>query len=257
MPKPASDSVPALDRAIDIVELLAASPGPVAFSEILATLRIPRASLARILGVLRRRGLVDKLERDGRYRLGVRLLYLGHRFKAKIDLRSAAWPAMERLSKTIEETVELSTLDRDQLVLIEQIEGRNELRLFSRVGGAYPYFHATAPGKIYLAHMDPERRRARLGKIGMPAITTFTLTEAAALEREVETILERGYALEDQELRLGVIRVASPIYDHEGALAGCLSVAAPTPSWDRGTAERMAPKVAETCRAISRELGHR
>ncbi len=85
-------SVPALDRAIDIIELMASSTGPLSFSEIHSTLKIPRASLVRILHTLRDRGIIDKLDDSGYYRLGMKLLYLGHRLKEKIQLRSVAWP---------------------------------------------------------------------------------------------------------------------------------------------------------------------
>lgn len=219
---------PALDRGIDVVELMAARQEPLSFSEILAATRIPRASLARILNTLTNRGLLDKLHENGRYRLGMKLLYFGHRLQDKIRLRSIALPFMQRLSQLTQETVELSTLDQDQLVLLDQIEGRSDVRLYSRVGSAYPYFHVVAAGKLYLAHMDPDKRRQSLQKIGLPAVTEHSITNLAILEKELATILEHGYAVEDQELREGIRRVVAPVFDHTGELAGCLGMAAPT-----------------------------
>lgn len=218
---------PALDRGIDVVEFMAARQEPLSFSEILAAMHIPRASLVRILNTLVNRGFIDKLQENGRYRLGMKLLYLGHRLQDKIRLRTLAVPFMQQLSQLTRETVELSTLDQDQLVLLDQIEGQGDVRLYSRVGAAYPYFHVVAVGKLYLAHMEPTKRRRSLQKIGLPAVTGNSITDLEVLEQELATILETGYAVEDQELRKGVRRVVAPIFDHTGALAGCLGVAAP------------------------------
>ena len=231
-------TVPALDRAIDIIELMASSSHPLSFSEILSSLDIPRPSLARILHTLRVRGLIEKVEETGRYRLGMKFLYLGHGLKDKIRLRSMAFPFMQELSDLVQETVELSIFDHDQLVLIEQIEGTDEVRLYSRIGAAYPYLHAVAAGKIYLAHMEPEKRSRVLEKIGLPAVTDRTITSMERLERELSEVIEKGYATEDQELRREVCRIVAPIYEHNGLIAGCLGIAAPAfrlarQDWDR------------------------
>ena len=220
-------TVPALERGIDVVELLASSERPLSFSEILTRLGIPRASLVRILDTLLARGLIDKMKPHGHYRLGMKLLYIGHRLKDKINLRSVAWSFMQQLSNMTGETVELAVLDNGQLLLIEQIEGSGEVRIFSRIGGAYPYLHAVSVGKIYLAHMVPEKRNRVLDQIGLPAVTPWTITDRESLERELREVLARGYATEDQELRTGVRRVAAPVYDHFGQVAGGLSIAAP------------------------------
>ena len=89
----------------------------------------------------------------------------------------------------------------------------------------------------------------------MPAITERTITNIEKFERQVEKILTDGFAVENQELRKGVIRVASPIYDHEHQLAGCLSVAAPIFSFEGRPIDQIGKKVKEISQRISRELG--
>jgi DNA-binding IclR family transcriptional regulator len=247
-------SAPALDRGIDVIELVASSREPISFSDLLSSLGIPRASLARILSTLRKRGLIEKDESSGRYRLGIKLLYLGHRLQEKIPLRCVALPYMHRLAEIVQETVELSTLDRDQLVLIEQIEGPGEIRLYSRVGSAYPYLHAVAVGKIYLAHMGAAKRKRVLEKIGLPPVTPRTITDLEKLERELSNVLQEGYAIEDQELRKGVRRIAAPIYDHTGELAGCIGIAAPAFRLDTKDFHGIGTIVKETAQQISLRL---
>ncbi len=255
MSDPNKSTAPALDRGIDVVELLASSESAVSFSEILTTLKIPRASLARILNTLQRRGIVDKLRQNGRYRLGMKLLYLGHRLQDKIRLRSVAWPFMQRLAEDLHETVELSIQDRNQLVLIEQIEGPGDVRVHSRIGASYPYFHAVSVGKIYLAHMEPGKRAKALEQVGLPAVTPWTITDHKRLEEDLSWILENGYAVEDQELRKGVRRVAAAIYDHNRHVVGCLSVAAPLFRIDLGDFPKIGRTVKRIAGEVSRGLG--
>jgi len=241
---------PALDRGIDVIELMASSPNPLSFSEIQDALPIPRASLARILNILHNRGLIDKIHENGHYRLGMKLLFLGNSIQDKISLRSVAFPFMQHLAQLTRDTVELSTLDQDQVVLLDQIEGLGDVRLYSRVGAAYPYFHVTAVGKLYLAYMNPIKRRNNLKKIGLPAVTEKSITDIEILERELVAVLQNGYACENQELRKGVCRVVAPIFDHTSKLAGGIGVAAPVFRMD----SEDFPKVGGTVKNIAHEI---
>ncbi|HDG98816.1 MAG TPA: IclR family transcriptional regulator [Desulfobacterales bacterium] len=245
---------PAVERAIDVIELMA-SEKEVQFSDILRRLSIPRQSLVRILNTLCHRGIVEKTKKRGTYRLGIRLLYLGNSIQTKINLRSVARPFMEELAELVRKNIELATLDQDQLVLIEQVEGTEEVRLYARVGSAYPYLHAVAAGKIYLAHMDQDKRKEVLRKIGLPPVTEHTITDFRKLEKDLHTIRKRGFAFEDQELRKGIRRVAAPIYDFRNALVGSLCIAATVLSFELEDVDHFGALAKETAMKISAVLG--
>lgn len=255
MDRKTSTHAPAVDRALDLIELMAASEMDLSLSQIRERLNIPRQSLIRILNTLCDRGVVDRAEQRGFYRPGMKLLYLGNRIQDKITLRSVAWPFMQELAQKTHKTIELSTLDRDQLILIEQIEGNEGVRLYSRVGGVYPYFHALAVGKIYLAHMEPEKRQKVLDKIGLPAVTEKTITDTKKLEEELLKAKQDGFAFEDQELRKGVRRVAAPIYDFRNDLAGCIGIAATLFSFEMEDRGHLGQMVMETANKISYRMG--
>jgi len=246
---------PAVERALDVIELLAASEKELALSEIVRKSDIPRQSLIRILNTLCNRGIVDRGEKRGFYGLGMKLLYLGNRLQDNIKLRSVARPFMQELADKSRKNIELSTLDQDQLVLVEQIEGTEGIRLYTHIGSAYPYFHAVAVGKIYLAHMDPEKRQKVLGKIGLPAVTEQTITDMNELERELRKVRKDGYAFEDQELRKGVRRVVAPIYDFRNDLAGGIGIAATLFSFELEDREHLGSMVVKTADKISHRMG--
>jgi len=201
--------------------------------------------------------VVDRTGQRGFYRLGMRLLYFGDRLQDKIKLRSTGRPLMQELTDKTHKTVELSTVDRDQLVLIEQIEGSEGIRLYTRIGSAYPYFHAVAVGKIYLAHMEAEKRQKVLATIGLPPVTEHTITDMDQLEEELIEIRKKGYAFEDQELRKGVRRIVGPIYDHRNHLIGCVGVAATIFSFEMDDRESLGRQVVETAKQISHRMGNR
>ncbi|MBC8461794.1 MAG: helix-turn-helix domain-containing protein, partial [Deltaproteobacteria bacterium] len=101
--------VPALERALDVIDLLASNDNDLSFSEILSSLNIPRPSLARILKILTDRGIINKAGDRGLYSLGMKLLYLGNRLESKLKLRSVAWQFMQELASKTGKTIELST----------------------------------------------------------------------------------------------------------------------------------------------------
>jgi DNA-binding IclR family transcriptional regulator len=247
--------VPALERALDVIDLIASYESDLSFSEILHSLDIPRPSLVRILKILTDRGLIAKTGDKGQYRLGMKLLYLGNRLESKLKLKSVALPFMQELALKTGKTIELSTLDRDQLILIDQIEGNEGVRLFSRIGSAYFYFHTLAAGKIYLAHMEKEKRKDVLKKIGLPMVTKYTITDMNQLETELSRVIKNGYAFEDQELREGVRRVVAPIYDCHLELVGCIGIASPIFSFDLKKRKYLGEAVKEIAYKISSEMG--
>jgi len=162
----------------------------------------------------------------------------------------------EELAETTHKTVELSTLDRDQLILIEQIEGSEGIRLYTRIGSAYPYFHAVAVGKIYLAHMETEKRHKVLSVIGLPPVTEHTIIRIDRLEEELKGIMEKGYAFEDQELRKGVRRIVAPIHDYRDRLIGGVGVAATIFSLEMNDIADLGRQVVETAKQISNRMGN-
>jgi IclR family KDG regulon transcriptional repressor len=252
----AQNTVPAIDRAIDVIEFISSREKDLPLSEILENVNIPRQSLIRILNTLCNRGFLDKSSKRGRYRIGLKFLYLGHRLQDKFDLRTVAWEYMKELSQETRKTIELSTLDRDQLILLEQIRGSEGLSLYSRVGSVFPYLHAVSVGKVYLSLMSGDKRRRVLEKIGLPAVTKNTITDMEILEKEIHDVQIRGYGFEDQELREGVRRVAAPIFNFNAEPVGCIGLSASIFSFDLSDIDKYGHLVMTAAEKISVKMGY-
>lgn len=248
------NQVPALTRGLQVLELLAEEEAELSLKSINRRLDIPTPSLWRILKVLMENGYL-LFDRDRRtYRLGYKFLYLGNIFMSRMGFRSRARGHLKQLMERCGETAELSARVKDQLILIEQVEGPEAVRLFSRVGSAYPYFHATAPGKLYLANIDPQKLKHIMKKMGLPQITAYTITSFHRLEEELKVVRQREYAFDEQEMRLGVSRVAAPVYNQRGKVLACMGVAAPSYRLTVEQVARIGEWAKELAHALSEEL---
>jgi len=219
---------PALSRGLKVLELLAQEESELSLKSISERLDIPTPSLWRILWVLRDNGYLLFDQDKKTYRLGFKFLYLGNILLNRMGFRSQARGYLKQLVELTGETAELSARVKDQLILIDQIDGPEAVRLFSRIGSAYPYFHATAPGKVYLAHITGEKLKRVMDRMGLPRITRHTITTFTKLENQLKSVKERGYGFDRQEMRIGVSRIAAPVFDHLGQVVACLGVAGPS-----------------------------
>jgi DNA-binding IclR family transcriptional regulator len=111
----------------------------------------------RILGVMVDNRLVDRIE-PGTYRLGIRLLELGSLVKSRISVRQEALPHMQRCTRQLGETVNLSVRHDDEVVYIERTAGSRSMMRVVQIIGARAPLHITAVGKVFLAADD--RRNA-------------------------------------------------------------------------------------------------
>lgn len=244
--------VPALERGLSVLELLSERPYEMGFQEIVHRLRIPPSSLWRILKVLVERGYILMDPQRRTYRLGFKLATMGNVLLENSQFKSLVIEDLRRLSDTTMETVELDVRVKDQLVLVEQVVGPEGLYMYSHPGSSMPYFHATAPGKVYLAELPLERLKAVMEKIGFPKLTPYTIDSFERLAVELEGVKANGYAVDIDEMREGVGRVAAPLYNREGKIIACIAVVCPSFRLrDPERVDRYAKAVKEVAQFIS------
>ncbi len=220
--------VPALSRALQVLEALSEDPYEMTQSELSEKLNIPPASLWRIVKVLTENNytLFDKKRHT--YRLGFKLMYMGNIVFSGGHFRSHARGYLKKLAEVSGETAELDVRIRDQLVLVDQVSGPDAIYLYSHPGSVMPYFHATAPGKVYLAHIERQRVREIMKKLGFPKLTRHTIQDLDQLEKEIEKVRIDGYAVDIEEMREGVSRIAAPVYDKSGMIKACIAIVCPS-----------------------------
>ncbi|MFH1137295.1 MAG: IclR family transcriptional regulator [Pseudomonadota bacterium] len=218
---------PALTRALAVLEALAQDPYEMNQAELAEKLDIPPASLWRILKVLTDGEYLILDRKRHTYRFGFKLMRLGSAMLNEGHFRSQGREFLRKLSDQTGETAELDVRIRDQLVLIDQVVGANAVYLYSHIGSTMPYFHATAPGKVFLSRMERTKLHRVMNKIGFPRLTPHTIQDLEALERELARVAAAGYAIDVEEMREGVGRAAAPVMDDHDRIVGVIAIACP------------------------------
>ena len=219
--------VPALTRALAVLETLAQDPYEMNMVELSEKLDIPAASLWRILKVLTDSEYLIFDRKRHTYRFGFKLMRMGGALLSGAHFKPQGREYLKKLSDLTGETTELDVRIRDQLVLIDQVVGNNSVYLYSHIGSTMPYFHATAPGKIYLSRIDKAKLYRVMNKIGFPKLAPNTIQDIEKLEMELKSVRQNGYAVDLEEMREGVGRVAAPVLDDEDRVIAVLAIACP------------------------------
>jgi DNA-binding IclR family transcriptional regulator len=195
---------------------------------------------------------VDRPE-PGSYRLGMRLLELGNMVKARLNVRDAALAPMRDLHKLIQQPVNLSMRQGDEIVYIERAYSeRSGMQVVRAIGGRAP-LHLTSVGKLFLSVDEPMKVRSYATRTGLNGQTKNSITQLAILERELSKVRQYGIARDNEELELGVRCIAAGIYDDQGKLLAGLSISAPADRLD----EAWLTKLQSTAEAISQALGYK
>jgi DNA-binding IclR family transcriptional regulator len=213
--------IPAVDRALAVLDALAASPNGATLQAIAASLRVPRTTTYRILNSLERHEMATRIG-AGVYRLGPHLIRLARLVPNATDIVGAARPAMERLARELGEAVKLSIHQGDEAVVVAVVQSPGNYGIATSVGRRFPWY-AGAAGKMLAAHLPPAAVQALLARSRTP-ITSLTITSAVALRRELSRARARGYADDRGEHTAGVHAIAAPIFDAAGEIAAAVSV---------------------------------
>lgn len=242
-----------LERGLAALELIA-ERGKVRLSELATELDISRATAVRILAALQNHGFVEHDRAERCYRLGPASGALAALSDSTSVIDLAAM-AMAHLRAMTPETINLALQRRGRLVYVSILDGSHQLRMSATVGDEAP-LHGTALGKAVLAAQPPAQREPVLAAEPYSAFTEHTITRRAALERELDLIRQRGYALDEEEQELGAACVAAAILGHRGAPIGALSIAGLAARLPAESLARLGRELRACCDRIALELGY-
>ncbi|HIY66434.1 MAG TPA: IclR family transcriptional regulator [Candidatus Agrococcus pullicola] len=217
--------VQSVDRAITVLEILARS-GASSVSDLARRLDVHKSSVSRLLATLERRGIVEQESDGGRYGLGAGIVRLARSARDQSDVVAVARPVAERLSRMTGETVNVSVIEGNEVVNIEEVNLSDSVLGVSWLG-SHTQLHNTANGKVFLAHMSPARANGML-RAELSSATERTVTDPKLLRAQLELIRQQGYAWQREELEPGLTAVAAPVFDASGDALAALSVAGPS-----------------------------
>jgi DNA-binding IclR family transcriptional regulator len=250
-------AVPAVSRALDILELFVEHPA-LSAPEIVQRLALPRTTVHELVTTLADRGyLIIEPGAPVRYRLGMRLFQLGGHFAERLDLATEAADAAERTAAACDETVHVGVLDGADVVYIAKKDSTHPVRMVSAVGRRLPA-HCTAVGKALLSGLSPEALAARFpADRPLPGMTHRSIRSLSQLRHELAAVREHGVAYDDCESNDAVCCVAAGIRDSTGAIVAAMSISVPTVRWSPARREELTGLVRRGAGQLSRRLGFR
>jgi DNA-binding IclR family transcriptional regulator len=217
---PPAYAVPALDKGLDILELLVGRPEGLTLKQIAEALGRTPNEIFRMLTYLHRRAYLERHDPGGVYRLSLKLFELSHRFPPTERLLEVAIPAMRQLADQIEQSCHLSVLHEEGILVIGQIESPAKWRFSVKLGATFPLTQ-TASGRVLLAFLDPDQRELRLKQ----RAAELTAERASkTLSTQLEAIRKRGFEQVTHETLEGVTDLSCPVLAHGNQVLAALTV---------------------------------
>jgi DNA-binding IclR family transcriptional regulator len=232
-----------IDRAAQLLVRVVESTRSVTVGELAQSTGLPKSTTSRLLAALERNGLLQRENGRG-LRPGPVLLRFAQQ---EIDLVVLAAEALDRLAEASGETINLGVPTPLGVEHLDQRDSAHFVGAGSWVGRRVPH-HCAANGKVFLAWGAAPPTEP------LEALTPNTIVERDLLERELEAVRERGWAISADELELGLTALAAPVRAGERVVAA-LSISGPTARIDHERRERLVPLLVEQADAVSRRLG--
>lgn len=256
MPKSAAEpaGVRVLHKTLDVIEALRSAPSGLSLADLTTRLRMPKATVYRILATLESRAYLDRTPDSG-YRIGRKLAGpSASGTPGQAEVIRAARPHMEGLLALCKETLNLGVLDGGEVLVVGTLESPQAVRMSSKIGNRrYP--HSTALGKVLLAGLPDKDVRRVVKALGMPAFTDRTIVSVDDLVVELERVRAHGWALDNRENEDDGRCIAAPVFGPGRAVVAALSVSGPLPRMTTARAKGYLPDLLHATRAISTTLG--
>jgi IclR family pca regulon transcriptional regulator len=248
--------IASLANGMAVLEALAAGGTTTPLASITRSVGRSKPTTWRLVHTLVKLGYVrqDPLKRE--FALTPRVLALGASFDG-VDLKDLAGEFLRRLSAQIGETANMAVLDGDRLIYIERVKTSQLVNINLQVGSRLPLYN-TSMGRVLLAFMpEAELRQCLVRLTADPEAKKYTRSGCARLLDLLAETRRRGYALNDEELVLGLRSVAAPVWDSTGRAIAAINIAVPSVRVSlRQLRVRHVPALLATAHEISAALGY-
>ncbi|HEX2652654.1 MAG TPA: IclR family transcriptional regulator [Xanthobacteraceae bacterium] len=238
-------------RSFAILEHVAKSHAPVEVLDIIAALKLPKASAYRLVDWFIGQGYLAREPGRRRLVVGPRLTDLAFGALSSSMRNDTPHIVLQRLVRSLNETCNIGTLLNGEVVYLDRVEADHwPLRLHFSSGSRVP-LHCSAIGKLYLALASSARRKRLLHSLELRKFTGNTLTDCAQLEAELKQIRKEQVSFDREEYLLGVVCMAVPVIGKNGEMLAALAVQGPEARMSAQGARRHLPALREAANELS------
>jgi DNA-binding IclR family transcriptional regulator len=241
-----------LAKGLNILELLSDNE-TLTVTQVGKLMNINRASSHRFLSTLRELGYAEKDE-NSRYKLTSKLIEIGMKVLDRFEVRNIVHPFLQELSSKFNETINLGYFNGKEILTIDKIDSTEILRMDAGIGGREPAY-CTSIGKAILAFLPDKQLEEYFKAIELTPLTPNTVTSKEKLKKELMHIKENGYAVDDEELCIGLRCVGAPVFDHRSHAKYALSIAGPAIRFGSKRVDEMQRELRTICERLSKSLG--
>ena len=241
-------------RALELLEYVVNAPKAPTFRVLQDTLDIPKSSLSYLLQELAGREYLQYDPERRVYSPGLKLIQLSASCINDTDMSQEIWQGIKSLSEEFGETTHAGILDGRHIIYISKCEGKKDVSIVPTIGYRIPA-HATAIGKVLLADLSPEELGVRLQNAVLEKYTEQTITNYAQLMEELCQVRQNGYAFDNQEIIVGGICLAAPVYDKHRKVIAAVSLTMPTLQAEEPLFQKALVRVKEVANYISMRIG--
>lgn len=254
--KSPAPAVPALEKALDILEYVAQHGTPITVKQIAITLELPLATTYRIVKYLCNRGYL-RGETEGEYSLGPQFLYLTQVVTGQFDLISQAKPIMNALAAQTGQTAQLGILQDSGVVYIEQAFPSRPVNIVAALHTVIPV-NLSASGKVLVAYLNPQEQAYFLQSAPLVMQTRRSIVDRETFQAELLAVRQQGYALDQEEYARGIGCAAAPIWDYRNQVIAAIGITGHIKDYnDPQDLAQVVGRVTDAAQAISRRIGAR
>ena len=217
-------------------------------------LQLPKSTVHGLCTTLAYTGLIQRFE-NGAYHLGVRVMDLAHAYLSRTDLTADFLKILEEMKPMPEETIVLSVLDNAEVVYLARRKGTRLFGFDFHMGMRLPA-NCAASGKVLLSTLPPEQVIAMTEGGSFKQLTPNSLTNSDALMTQLEETRQRGYAIDDEETRRGMVCIGAPVFGPASSKAiAAVGVSMPKNAVDYNQKSRAIDVVTTIAATLSKRLG--
>jgi IclR family transcriptional regulator, acetate operon repressor len=247
--EPRDGGVQSVDRALLILETLAEDDDGYRLSDLAVRTGLSTSTAHRLLTTLEKRRFVQFDPTSSKWHVGAQSFAVGATFTRHRNVVAQAIPYLRKLRDQTRETANLAVVDDETLMLLVRLESREITRSLTKVGGRVAMV-ASGIGKAVLATYSDADVGAIIYRHGMPHLTEKSIVRAGDLFKELQVIRRQGYAVDDEEARLGLRCVAAVVFNDCAEPLAAVSISGLT---SRITDARL-PEFGKAVRDIAAEL---
>ncbi len=242
-------AAPALEKGLDILELLSKQEFGLSQVEIARNLGRSVGEIFRMIVVLQDRGYVMLEPGSDKYMLTTFLFEVAHRTPLVKRLTALAGPSMRRLTVQTNQSAHLVILSGDHILVVGQVDSPGDNIMSVRLGAKIGIWRASS-GRVILAHLPKESLLETIEKAPLPEDTTLS-----TIEDELKHIKEVGHEVMDSYVVGGVVNISAPIIDHSGQAIAALTIPHIKRLDDKMSFRDCAERLLEVTRNLSVSLG--